>query len=92
MVLSQTGHCDNEKTELIKNLWKDGASIVKISDILHMDCKTVSYCLKANGITQEEIYKRRAKNTGIYSSKAVIRYSLDGEFLDEWPSASLAGK
>lgn len=76
----------------ILELWEKGASIVKIGTILHMNPKTISAYLKGNGISQELILKRRAKNVGIYSSKAVIRYSLTGEYIDEWPSASEAGR
>lgn len=37
--------------------------------------------LKRVGITQEEIYERRGKKRGIDSSKAVIQYSPEGEFI-----------
>ena len=91
LILSQNG-CTNDMINAMLELWKQGASIVKISTILHISSKTVGQCLKSNGVSQEEIFARRAKNVGIYSSKTVIRYSLEGEYIGEWTSASEAGR
>ena len=91
LVLSQNG-----PTPLMMNTakeyWDNGLSIVGIGNKLHMNPKTISGYLKSLGVTNEEIKDRRSKNVGRYSSKAVVRYTLYGEYVDEWDSASAAAR
>lgn len=91
LVLSQNGPTP-EMMNIALSYWNDGLSIIGISNKLHMNVKTISVYLKTLGITQEEIFARRVKNIGMYSSKEVNQYNLQGELINEWPSASEAAK
>lgn len=91
LVLSQNGPTP-ESMKIALDYWNNGLSIIGISEKLHMNPKTISNYLKSLGVTQEDIFNRRSKNIGIFSSKAVNQYSLQGELINEWPSASEAAK
>lgn len=91
LVLSQNGPTPI-MIETALQLWRDGLSIVGISNKLHMSPKTISFYLKTNGVNEKEIKDRRSKNVGKYSSKEVIRYDLEGNYIDEWSSASEAAR
>lgn len=91
LILSQNGPTP-ESMQAALSYWNDGLSLVGIGNKLHMDPKTISGYLKSLGITQEKIFERRAKNTGKYSSKVVIQYTLAGEEIQEWPSGTAAAK
>ena len=77
---------------MCKSLWEEGKTVKQIGEELKLDPKRVGCYLKRVGITQEEIYERRGKKRGIDSSKAVIQYSPEGEFIQRYTSASEAGR
>lgn len=91
LVLSQNGKTP-EIVFTAQKLWEEGMSIIGISNKLHMSQKTISSCLKSSGVSDKEIIERRSKNIGKYSSKIVIRYDLEGAYIDEWESASEAAR
>ena len=91
LVLSQDGPTPLVIQQAL-DLWKEGFSIVTIGAKLHTDPKTISGYLKSNGVTDEEVLERRTKNAGKHSRKIVIQYSLDGDFIQEFESASTAGR
>jgi hypothetical protein len=91
LVLSQDGPAPILAQETIQ-LWNDGLPIVAISDRLHICVKTVSRILKNAGITQDDIYTRRAELTKLHNSKAVIQYTLTGEYVNTFVSAADAGR
>ena len=91
LVLSQDGPTPLMIQQVL-DLWGEGLSLVSIGAEIHIDPKTVSEYLKSNGVTSEEILERRTKNAGKHSRKAVIQYTLDGDFIQEFESASAAGR
>lgn len=78
--------------DIILQDWYDGLSLKGISEKRHIGIKTASAILKSVGITQEEIYDRRSKGVGIYSSKIVNQYDIDGNLINSFPSATAAAK
>ena len=91
LALSQEGVAPIMAQEIL-NCWNDGLTIVQISERLHINVKTVSHSLKNDGITQENIYERRKINSGKHSCKAIIQYTLTGEYVAEHESISAAAK
>lgn len=90
-ILYQCG-ANKECIELFLSKWQEGWSIIKIANHFHVSPKTVGYALKGTGITQEEIYQRRAQSIGINSSKKVIQYTLEGDYIATYPSAIEASR
>ena len=91
LILYQCG-ANKECIELFLSKWQEGWSITKIANYFHVGPKTVGYALKGTGITQEEIYQRRAQSIGINSSKKVIQYTLEGDYIATYPSAIEASR
>lgn len=90
-ILYQCG-ANKECVELFLSKWQEGWSIVKIANYFHVGVKTVGYALKGAGISQEEIFQRRALSAGINSSKKVIQYTLEGDYLTTYTSAIEASR
>lgn len=90
-VLSQNGPAP-ELMSTALSLWEDGFNLINIGNKLHINPKTISSYLKSLGVSNEEILERRNQSIGKRSSKKIIRYNLDGEYIDEWESASEAAK
>lgn len=78
--------------EAILESWEEGLSTKQIGEKLGIDRQTAAEHLKANGITQEEIYKRQGEQTSKRCSMPVLQYTLDGIFIKEWPSATSVEK
>jgi len=91
LVLSQDGPTPLMIQQVL-DLWGEGLSLVGIGAKIHIDPKTISGYLRSNGVTSEEILERRTKNAGKHSRKAVIQYTLDGDFIREFESASAASR
>ena len=66
--------------------------MIQISERLHVNIKTVSQSLKNDGITQEAIFQRRSDAVGKRSSKKVLQYTMQGDYIAEYPSASEAAR
>lgn len=75
-------------TNDILNLWEQGFLINQIAEKIGCHKSTISNRLKNNGITQEEINQRFAKYVSLRDGKPVLQYDLQGNFINEWPSAS----
>lgn len=90
-LLYQCG-ANKECVELFLSKWEEGWSVVKIANYYHVGEKTVSYILKGAKISQKEIFARRASLTGIRSSKAVVQYDLEGNYIATFSSALEASR
>lgn len=77
--------CD---TEEILKLWNKGYNCREIAKRLNMsvDGRAISNRLKANGISQEEIYKRGYKKSSQSSARPVLQYDLEGNFIAKYKS------
>lgn len=91
LILSQDGITLVKQQEIL-DYWKKDLTIIQISELTHLNVKTISQILKNNNVTQEDIYKRRAESVRIRSSKSVVQYTLSGEYIAEFSSASEAGR
>lgn len=91
LVLSQNGPAPILKQE-VSNFWNDGFTVVQISERLHIDIKTVRHILRSVGVTEEMTLARRAEYAGRHSRKPVNQYSLEGELLNTFESASAAAR
>lgn len=78
--------------ELLYADWEDGNSVIAIANKYHVDPKRVSKLLQGAGVSQEDIMDRRAISVGKRFSKKVIQYTIDGEFINSFMSASEAGR
>ena len=78
--------------EAILESWEEGLNTVEIGNKLGLHRQTVADHLKANNISQEEIMERQGKRTSERCSMPVLQYTLTGEFIQEWPSASSVSK
>lgn len=91
LVLSQEGIAPIMEQEIL-NCWNDGLTLVQISKRLHVCDKTVRYSLRNNGITEEQTLERRNQNAGKHTRKSVIQYTMNGEYVNEYESASAAAR
>lgn len=82
--LGRTQYITND----ILDLWGQGFLINQIAEKIGCHKSTVSNRLKNNGITQEEINQRFAKYVSLRDGKPVLQYNLNGDFIQEWPSAT----
>lgn len=79
--------CDDEE---IMQLWNDGKTMIEISEVLPLHPETISRRLQLQGITQKEIIARGNEHANRKKSKPVYQYSLDGDFIREFPSLRAA--
>ena len=91
LVLSQNG-TTSLYDDVILELWNEGLLLVEIGKQINFDPKIVSRILLNLGITKEEIQKRKGEAIGKRSSKGVTQYSLEGEYLGDWESATAAAE
>lgn len=91
LVLSQDKSTPLMDEQIIR-YWNDGLQIIQISERLHINIKTISHALYNYGITKEEIMARRNKYIGEKSSKKVIQYTMDGEYINSYKSLTEAAK
>lgn len=78
--------------EAILESWNEGLSTVEIGKRLGLHRQTVATHLKANNISQEEIMKRQGERTSQRCAMPVLQYTLEGDFIREWPSATSVSK
>ena len=78
--------------ELLLEAWEEGLNTKQIGEKYSIGRQVVAEHLKANGISQEEIYKRQGKNTSLRCAKPVLQYDLQGNLIKRWPSASSCKK
>ena len=90
LILSQKGITTLYDDTIIE-LWNSGLTLTEIGKQLSHDPKTIGRILENHGITKNEFQKRKGEFIGKNSSKAVVQYSMTGEYLGEWESATAAG-
>ena len=89
LILSQKGVTTLYDDTIIE-LWNSGLTLTEIGKQLSHDPKTIGRILENHGITKNEIQKRKGQFISKKSSKAVVQYSMTGEYLSEWESATAA--
>lgn len=87
MTLGGEGNCLYFDEQIIE-LWNQGKGIKEICEELKIYKETVSYRLKSNGITEEEILNRGYQKRSKFNSTPVYQYSLDGDYICEYQSAA----
>lgn len=70
----------------ILDLWNQGYTTTEISEKLNHSQITISAHLKMEGIAPVEILNRGYKKISEKNKKKVYQYTLQGEFVKEWPS------
>ena len=75
-------------TEDIMREWNKGKGIIDISRSLSCHRGTISQRLRNNGITLEDIKKRASINSSLRQGLPIEQYTLEGEYIKTWPSAS----
>lgn len=89
IILSQqSSDYPSELIELMLLDWDNGLCFNEISKKWKINEKTVSEYLKRNGISKEQISERKGIMVQLHTSKKVYHYTIDGNFIDEWNSAS----
>ena len=79
-------------TKQILDLWNEGLKVKDIANKIKCHKGTISKRLHANGITHEEIIKRFSEYVSSRDSKPVEQYTLDGQYIKTFPSASSCQK
>lgn len=77
--------------ELIAKLFKDGYTTQEICEITGYHRGTVYKSYRAMALTEEN-NKRKNEQTRERCSYAVEQYTLDGQYIKTWPSATECGK
>lgn len=75
-------------SEEIKSAWDEGLGINQIAARLGCGKSVVSKRLRGLGISEEEIKKRISLNSSLRQGQPIYQYTLWGELLKSWPSAS----
>lgn len=78
------------KDEYILGMWNEGRTISEIHDESGIDRGWISVRLKACGITDDEISRRRYQSTGEKQCKPVYQYALNGEYIKSFKSINEA--
>ena len=78
--------------EAVLQEWSFGSLERVICEKLHISGKTARYILTNNGITKEDIAKRKSEYIRKMSSKIVYQYTLEGDFVQSWESSQEAGR
>lgn len=78
------------RTEDLLALWNQGKGVKEISEITGMDRGFLSLRLREAGIHPEEIKIRRYAAAKERSSYPVHQYSLDGQYIQTFPSVQVA--
>ena len=83
--------CARRDDELVGKLFREGYTTKEICEITGYSRGTVykSYC--ANSLTEEN-YERKNEQTRERCSRTVEQYSLDGQYIKTWRSATECGK
>ena len=87
MTYGGEGKVEHDSKEMVDK-WNSGMNITEICKELGLCWKCVSKHLKASGITDEEIKKRRYDTAIRDKMKPVYQYSLDGVLIAEYPSVA----
>lgn len=91
-LLYQSGRDNIWLNDIVFQKWKEGKIIRIISEELHLSQKTVRGILLNIGVDEQDIAQRKSDYIKKISSKEVIQYSLQGELINRWKSASEAGR
>ena len=88
--LGGEGNCKRDD-DLICKLFNEGKTTKEIQDITDYSRNTIYESYKVNNLTEEN-NKRKAENTGRRCAQAVEQYSLQGEYIKTWESATKCGE
>ena len=77
--------------ELIAKLFRDGRTTQEICEITGHHRGTIYKSYRAMALTEEN-NRRKAEKTRQRCSRAVEQYTIDGELIRVWPSATECGK
>lgn len=80
------------KMEEVQCLWNSGLSIAKIVKATKLNVETVRNYITKLGVSDQEVKERGRYFSDKAKAKPVLQYSLQGEFIKEWPSASEASR
>lgn len=80
------------KIELVLSLWNEGLTVNRIVEQTKLNVETVRSYLNKNGIDHNMIQKRANRAIGLSKSKPVLQYDLNGNFIQEWPTAIAAAE
>ena len=75
-------------SEEIKSAWDEGLGINQIAERLGCHKSVVSKRLRGIGISEEEIKQRISINSSKRQGVPIYQYSLEGELVKQWESAS----
>lgn len=75
-------------SEEIKSAWDEGLGINQIAERLGCYKSVVSKRLRSIGLLEEEIKQRISINSSKRQGVPIYQYSLDGELIKQWDSAS----
>lgn len=75
-------------SEEIKSSWDEGLGINQIADRLGCHKSVVSKRLRGIGVSEEEIKQRISINSSKRQGVPIYQYSLEGELIGQWESAS----
>lgn len=75
-------------SEEIKSAWDEGLGINQIADRLGCHKSVVSKRLRGIGVSEEEIKQRISINSSKRQGVPIYQYSLEGELIKQWESAS----
>ena len=75
-------------SEEIKSAWDEGLGINQIAERLGCHKSVVSKRLRSIGVLEEEITQRISINSSKRQGVPIYQYSLEGELIKQWDSAS----
>ena len=88
--LGGEGNCKRDD-DLVFKLFNEGKTTKEIQDITGYGRNTIYESYKANNLTEEN-NKRKVENTSRRCAQAVEQYSLQGEYIKTWESATKCGE
>ena len=75
-------------SEDIQNAWDEGLGINEIAIRLGCHKSVVSKRLRSLGVSENEIKARIGANPSLRQGQPIYQYTLSGEMIKQWPSAS----
>lgn len=81
-----------DKINLVLSLWNEGLTINRIVEQTKLNVETVRSYLNKNGINHEIIQERANRAIGLSKSIPIKQYDKNGNFIQEWSSAKVAGQ
>ena len=84
----KTGFVMTDKIKKVASLWKEGFCQKEIVEKTKLNVETVHNYLIKIGVTSQDIRERQKQILKKRKSKPVIQYDLEGNFIQEWSSAT----